>query len=243
MIFNEYPVSSLRNVMRRAASTTALEHEFILTDKFIVSGGQGGELLVWDYRTTTRTRSAVPHTSSDALLYAIPVWCSGSGDAEFFRTWSALTISADGRYLGAMVSDQLFIIDMVHKTVTARYHNGRLIRPRGRYIKNPRDDFAGGIWCWWKEWELQTDPKSGEQSWQEVPSGDGVTYLAGTVEDRRWWVDPVDKPKYAALSLALWVFWFDNWSFLWLLAMLSPFVVPLLVARLLPVEWALRLRM
>ncbi|KAI5846955.1 hypothetical protein BZA05DRAFT_356996 [Tricharina praecox] len=242
MVFSRQPISSHPGMI--TALTTVLEHDFILTDKFVVSGGQGGELLVWDYRTTSRASSTVPNTSSDALLYAIPVWCSSSSsdNAGSSRTWSALTISVDGRYLGAMVSDQLFIIDMVEKTVAARYHNGRLVRPRDRYVKNPRDDFAGGIWCWWKEWESQTDPKSGEQTWQEVPNGDGVTYLAGIVEEGRW-IDPDDIPKYITSAIALSAFCLDNRNFMWLLAMLSPFVVPLLVAWLLPVEWALRLRM
>jgi len=250
MIFQSQPVSSLQNVMRRAASTTVLEHDFILTDKFIVSGGQGGELLVWDYLTATEpaSTSTESDTSANGLLYAIPVWCSGIGgggdNAGFFRTWSALTISVDGRYLGAMVSDQLFVIDMMRKTVVGRYHNGRLIRPRDRYVKNPRDDFSGGIWCWWKEWEFRTDAETGEQAWKPVPNGDGVSYLAGIPRTHRGrWIGPVGVPKYVTALVAFWAFWVDSWSYLWLLAMLSPFVLPLLVAWLLPVEWALRLRL
>jgi hypothetical protein len=177
MQFRTCPLSTHSMVLRRSAFTTAFEHEFLLTDKFIVSGGQGGELLVWDY---TRPEK-------ECLLYSIPVWCSGfsKGD-EFLRTFSSLTLSVDGHYIGATTSDQLLIIDMVNKRVHGRYSNGRRVDTKEMFVRNPKDDFLGGVWCWWKEWGYLRDPRTGEIEWEEAVAASSVAYLTNivTVDDR-----------------------------------------------------------
>jgi hypothetical protein len=164
--FRQSPLSKHPPVHLRRALTTAFEHDFLLTDKFCVSGGHGGELLVWDY---LKSGDRV-----DNLLYCIPVWCPGR--SEFLRTFTALTVSADGRYIGATTSDQLFVVDMVAKTVHARYSNGRRIKDGVQYSKNPNDGFPAGMWCWWKEWDGGDDA-----GWKEVDSG--VAYLCEIEED------------------------------------------------------------
>ncbi|KAL7273510.1 hypothetical protein RUND412_003626 [Rhizina undulata] len=156
----------------RAPFTTAFSHDFLLTDTFIISGGAGGGLLVWDYSSENRgpIYTLPDPLGSDATKI-------DSTAPQFPRTYSALTLSVDGRYVGATTSDQLWIFDMVEKKLQGAYTNGRKIDKKDYYVKNPIDEFPGGVWCWWKEWRSRRDEETGEVSWEEVESSGGVGYL------------------------------------------------------------------
>lgn len=155
--FQRNPLSKSPAVLRRRDLTSAFDHDLLVTDRYCVTGGPGGEILVWDYL----------NPDEHALPYEIPAWCSGVGpNDEFTRSYTGLTMSADGRYLGATMSDQLVIIDMVGKTVSGRYSNGRKIDPRRVHARHLQDPFPPGVWCCWKEWDVD-----GREC------GDGVGYL------------------------------------------------------------------
>ncbi|CAZ82222.1 unnamed protein product [Tuber melanosporum] len=163
----------------RAAFTTALSHEFLLTDTYIVSGGAGGGLLVWNYVSdghepiyTIPDPLASDTTKPNGTASSLPRQCS------------ALTMSGDGRYVAATTSDQLWLFDMVDKKVHAIYGNGRKIEARDYYARNPADDFPAGVWCWWKEWRSKRD-QSGAMTWEEVDGSGGVAYLTGLDGEKR----------------------------------------------------------
>ncbi|RPA94141.1 hypothetical protein L873DRAFT_1846777 [Choiromyces venosus 120613-1] len=163
----------------RAAFTTALSHEFLLTDTYIVSGGAGGGLLVWNY---TSDKHEPIYTIPDPL----PADTSKPDRPAppLPRQYSALTMSGDGRYVAATTSDQLWLFDMVDKKVHAVYTNGRKIEAKDYYARNPADDFPAGVWCWWKEWRSKRD-ESGAMIWEEVDGSGGVAYLIGLDGEKR----------------------------------------------------------
>ncbi|PWW73930.1 hypothetical protein C7212DRAFT_283770 [Tuber magnatum] len=171
--------SSILSGSLRAAFTTALSHEFLLTDTYIVSGGAGGGLLVWNYTSdrhepiyTIPDPLASDSTKLDDLISSLP------------RQYSALTMSGDGRYVAATTSDQLWLFDMVDKKVHAVYGNGRKIDAKDYYARNPADDFPAGVWCWWKEWRSKRS-QSGAMIWEEVDGSGGVAYLTGLDGEKR----------------------------------------------------------
>ncbi|KAA8905474.1 hypothetical protein FN846DRAFT_950701 [Sphaerosporella brunnea] len=150
-------------IQRRGNLTSVLDFPFLITDKYIISGWQGGELRVVDYRRFP------PPTSYGIPLY-LPL--DENDPNSFLHTFSAITLSADGRYLGATTAKELFVVDMVEKKVVGRYGNGR--RGKGN-LRNPQDGFPSGIWCVWKEWKYSEGRSSSSSSlWEEV--GMGVVY-------------------------------------------------------------------
>ncbi|KAI5779222.1 hypothetical protein EDC01DRAFT_671100 [Geopyxis carbonaria] len=153
-------------ISQRAPFTTAFNHDFILTDIFIISGGPGGGLFVWDYSG-----------KRDHFLYQVPnPWTTAdSKTTNILRQYSDLTISVDGRYLGVTTSDQLLIFDMVSKERNSAYNNGRKVGKKARYMKNPTDDFPGGLWCWFRDWKSTKCKITGNVRWEEVDGG--VAYL------------------------------------------------------------------
>lgn len=177
--FNTKTLSQLSGTGLRAAFTTAFSHDFLLTDTYIVSGGPGGGLLVWNYATSSSPLYVLPDPlGSDATKL-------DGAAAPFPRLYSSLTLSTDGRFVGATTSDQLWIFDMVQKRVEGVYSNGRRIDKRNYYVKNPPDTFPGGVWVWWKEWRLNKSLGDGDEvSWEEVEGG-GVAYLTGLLNEGR----------------------------------------------------------
>lgn len=170
--------SALSGTGLRAPFTTAFTHDFLLTDTYIVSGGAGGGLLVWDYSK-----------GLDEPVYTIPDPMGSDvtklDDAPLFsRPYSALSMSADGRFVGAATSDKLWLFDMVEKKVHGVYGNGRKIEKKDYYVKNPIDDFPAGVWCWWREWRNGRDEKTGELIWEEVEGCNGVAYVTGLGDDK-----------------------------------------------------------
>lgn len=162
----------------RAAFTTAFTHDFLLTDTHIVSGGAGGGLLVWDYSK-----------DHDEPIYMIPDPMGSDATKltdtpSFPRQYSALSMSVDGRFVGATTSDKLWLFDMVNKKVHGVYSNGRKIEKKDYYLKNPADDFPAGVWCWWKEWRNGRDEKTGELGWEEVEGCGGVAYLTNLGDNK-----------------------------------------------------------
>lgn len=171
MEFKTKSASALSGTGLRAAFTTAFTHDFLLTDTHIVSGGAGGGLLVWDYSK-----------DHDGPAYTIPDPMGSDAtklnDAPSFpRQYSALSMSVDGRFVGATTSDKLWLFDMVDKKVHGVYSNGRKIEKKDYYVKNPLDDFPAGVWCWYREWRNGRDEKTGVLGWEEVDGCGGVAYL------------------------------------------------------------------
>jgi len=171
--------SSILSGSLRAAFTTALSHEFLLTDTYIVSGGAGGGLLVWNY---TSDRHEPIYTIPDPL--ASDTTKPDGPASSLPRQYSALTMSGDGRFVAATTSDQLWLFDMVDKKVHAVYGNGRKIEAKDYYARNPADDFPAGVWCWWKEWRSKRGP-SGAMIWEEIDGSGGVAYLTGLDGEKR----------------------------------------------------------
>jgi len=171
--------SSIQSGSHRAAFTTAFSHEFLLTDTYIVSGGAGGGLLVWNY---TSDKHEPIYTIPDPL--ASDTTRPDGRASSLRRQYSALTMSGDGRYVAATTSDQLWLFDMVDKKVHAVYSNGRKIEAEDYYARNPADDFPAGVWCWWKEWRSKRGP-SGVMVWEEVGGSGGVAYLTGLDGEKR----------------------------------------------------------
>ena len=126
-------LSSHPGIRRRGAQTTAFSHALLLTDTFAVSGGFGGELLVWQY-------------AGRGLLYAIPLSCPDAKSSPFLRTWTAVALSADGCRLGAATSDQLCVVDMVGKRAVARWASGRRVPDKALHVRNPADGWPAGLW-------------------------------------------------------------------------------------------------
>lgn len=195
--------SSILSGSLRAAFTTALSHEFLLTDTYIVSGGAGGGLLVWNYISdkhepiyTIPDPLASDTTKPDGPASSLP------------RQYSALTMSGDGRFVAATTSDQLWLFDMVDKKVHAVYGNGRKIEAKDYYARNPADDFPAGVWCWWKEWRSKRGP-SGAMIWEEIDGSGGVAYLTGLDGEKRkldigkLLFDTAIGPHWAYMALAI----------------------------------------
>ncbi|TGZ78513.1 hypothetical protein EX30DRAFT_343067 [Ascodesmis nigricans] len=161
----------------RAAFTTAFKHDFLLTDFYIVSGGPGSGLFVWNY------------TSPDAgLLYTLPDPWELSAQNDFPRQYSNISMSTDGRYIAATTSDQMLIFDLVEKILSGAYSNGRKVEQKDRYISNPPDDFPGGVWCWVRDWECGTDEKTGGVYWRERKSSEdsgGIVAYLTTLPDEQ----------------------------------------------------------
>lgn len=159
-----------------APFTTAFKYDFLLTDLFIISGGPGGGLFVWDY------------IASDAgLLYRVPgPWVLGSLP-ELPRQYSNITMSSDGRFIAATTSNQLLMFDLVNKTLCGAYSNGRRVKAQYQYVSNPSDDFAGGIWCLMRDWTGVRDEASGAVSWKETESssrnGGVVAYVTALPDE------------------------------------------------------------
>lgn len=197
----------------RAAFTTAFAHDFLLTDTYIVSGGAGGGLLVWNYTSDQHDP-----------IYTIPDPLGSDatkleGAASFPRQYSALTMSGDGRYVAATTSDQLWLFDMVDKKVHGVYHNGRKIERKDYYAKNPTDEFPAGVWCWWKEWRSKRDAASGELNWEEVDGRGGVAYLTGLGDEenilrRGSLVSRITSSSHCWNGLALLASSMVTWAFL-----------------------------
>lgn len=171
MEFKTKSSSALSGTGLRAAFTTAFTHDFLLTDTHIVSGGAGGGLLVWDYSK-----------DHDEPVYTIPDPMGSDATKlndtpSFPRQYSALSMSVDGRFVGATTSDKLWLFDMIDKKVHGVYSNGRKIEKKDYYVKNPLDDFPAGVWCWYREWRNGRDEKTGELGWEEVDGFGGVAYL------------------------------------------------------------------
>jgi hypothetical protein len=186
------PLSSNPGIRRRGDLTTALDFPFLLTDKYIVSGGRGGELLVWDYRSP----------ESNGPLYSIPLYYAldEKDTNSFLHTFSAIALSVDGRYLGATTAGELFVVDMVGKKVVGRYGNGR--NPK-QMVKNPDDGFPSGIWCVWKEWK----PSTAKADWEVV--GEGVAYkdiqaVSRGMETKHRWSWLVCAALYVAVCGLFW---------------------------------------
>ncbi|KAI9776648.1 MAG: hypothetical protein M1839_009454 [Geoglossum umbratile] len=138
-----------------AAFTTAFDHNFILTDTHIISGGIGGELFVWAYNDPTTDRpiyqlpspfSTKPPPSPVATRTRPP------GD-PVPRFYSNIAVSVCGRYVGATTSDQLWVFDMLEKRIEGGWNNGRIVPKNIEFARNPPDNFPGGVWVRWTEWE------------------------------------------------------------------------------------------
>ncbi|KAF8426906.1 hypothetical protein EV426DRAFT_545393, partial [Tirmania nivea] len=157
-----------------AAFTTAFNHDFLITDNYLVCGGPGGGLHVYNYTH----RHKIPSTFSGTLspggsplddgnkpLYSLPVpWTpnspfykhnpdlAGSVPSDAMqgmfvgRQYSAITLSTCGRYLGATTSDQFWVWDMVKKRVRGVWSNGRKVERRDWYSRSPDDGWMGGVW-------------------------------------------------------------------------------------------------
>ncbi|KAH0536669.1 hypothetical protein FGG08_006464 [Glutinoglossum americanum] len=132
-----------------AAFTTAFDHNFILTDTHIISGGIGGELFVWDY-----------HDDGSRPIYKLPspfssnssTTASSPGSSGVPRFYSNIAVSVCGRYVGATTSDQLWLFDMLEKRIAGSWNNGRKVPKNIEFARNPPDDFPGGVWVRWAEW-------------------------------------------------------------------------------------------
>ncbi|KAF8457573.1 hypothetical protein BDZ91DRAFT_785969 [Kalaharituber pfeilii] len=155
-----------------AAFTTAFNHDFLITDNFLVCGGPGGGLHVYNY-----TLCATPPSPNEPIspggtyddgnkpLYTLPdPWNPAS---PFYkhnpdltpsiptdtmqgmfvgRQFSGLTLSACGRYLGATTSDQFWVWDMIRKRLRGVWSNGRKVEKRDWYSRSPGDGWVGGVW-------------------------------------------------------------------------------------------------
>ncbi|KAI9763872.1 MAG: hypothetical protein M1840_009056 [Geoglossum simile] len=138
-----------------AAFTTAFDHNFILTDTHIVSGGIGGELFVWAYNDPTTDRPiyqlpspfSTKQSPSPATVRIRP-----PGD-PVPRFYSNIALSVCGRYVGATTSDQLWVFDMLGKRIEGGWSNGRAVPKNIEFARNPPDNFPGGVWVRWTEWE------------------------------------------------------------------------------------------
>ena len=154
-----------------AAFTTAFSHEFLLTDNYIVCGGPGGGLHVYNYTLQNLSPLPIPDQSSTLVddgnkpLYSLPdPWTPQSpffrynpdfmlsvpndGMQGLFvgRQYSGLTLSTCGRYLGATTSDQFWVWDMVRKRLRGVWSNGRKVEKREWYSRSPPDGWVGGVW-------------------------------------------------------------------------------------------------
>ena len=156
-----------------AAFTTAFNHDFLITDNYLVCGGPGGGLHVYNY--TRHYKSPTPSGAwnlggsslddGNKPLYSLPVpWTPnspfykhnsdlvGSVPADAMqgvfvgRQYSAITLSTCGRYLGATTSDQFWVWDMVKKRVRGVWSNGRKVEKRDWYSRSPDDGWMGGVW-------------------------------------------------------------------------------------------------
>lgn len=155
-----------------AAFTTAFGHEFLITDNYIICGGPGGGLHVYNYTLQNSCPLPDPGRQSSTLaddgnkpLYSLPdPWTPQS---PFFkhnpdlmlsfpndamqglfvgRQYSGLTLSTCGRYLGATTSDQFWVWDMVKKRLRGVWSNGRKVEKRDWYSRSPPDGWMGGVW-------------------------------------------------------------------------------------------------
>jgi hypothetical protein len=135
-----------------AAFTTAFDHNFVLTDTHIISGGIGGELFVWAYNNTRHDRPIykLPSPFSTNSSTTTPPW-----DPGVPRFYSNIAVSVCGRYVGATTSDQLWLFDMLEKRIEGAWNNGRKVPKNIEFARNPPDDFPGGVWARWTEWEIK----------------------------------------------------------------------------------------
>ena len=157
-----------------AAFTTAFNHDFLITDNYLVCGGPGGGLHVYNYTHRHKTPSSPsgvlslggsPLDDGNKPLYSLPdPWTPNS---PFYkhnpdlalsvptdamqgmfvgRQYSAITLSTCGRYLGVTTSDQFWVWDMVKKRVRGVWSNGRKVERRDWYSRSPDDAWMGGVW-------------------------------------------------------------------------------------------------
>ncbi|KAH0548565.1 hypothetical protein GP486_007891 [Trichoglossum hirsutum] len=149
-----------------AAFTTAFDHNFILTDTHIISGGVGGELFVWAYNNDNHGQ---PIYRLPTPFSARPTPGTPREPGIVPRFYSNIAVSICGRYVGATTSDQLWVFDMLEKRIEGVWSNGRRVPKNIEFARNPPDDFPGGIWVRWTEWEKNNNNRGEDRD----GSGDG----------------------------------------------------------------------
>ncbi|KAK9375109.1 uncharacterized protein V1513DRAFT_443754 [Lipomyces chichibuensis] len=123
--------------------TTVSDHDFVVTDTHIVSGGPNGELYVWNYHMQNTPLYSIPEPDTRRLTHV---------EGSFAPMYTYLTISVDGKYLVATANNRITVWDMFSKKVEGVYHNGRKVTRRDFYLRNPFDNFRTGIWILYRDW-------------------------------------------------------------------------------------------
>lgn len=158
--------------------TTALAHDFLLTDTHIVSGGPGGGLRVWSLRT------GLLHSLPEPFSTGTPDDDAGAA-AGLARFYTAVALSADGHTIAAASSDQCALWDLSAQRLRV-FSNGRRVEPRNCFVQNPKDDFPGGLWVAWRADESEDG---------------GVVYLTDLLgEEKGGWVRAAGEGAHAGFS-------------------------------------------
>ncbi|KAK9365877.1 hypothetical protein V1509DRAFT_631722 [Lipomyces kononenkoae] len=123
--------------------TTVSDHDFVVTDTHIASGGPSGELYVWNYHTQNTPLYTIPEPETKRLTRAV---------GSFAPMYNNLTVSIDGKYLVAAANNRITVWNMFSKKLEGVYHNGRKVTKRDLYLRNPFDNFRTGIWILYRDW-------------------------------------------------------------------------------------------
>ncbi|KAK9468499.1 hypothetical protein V1512DRAFT_259644 [Lipomyces arxii] len=123
--------------------TTVSDHDFVVTDTHLVSGGPNGKLFVWNYHT------------QDTPLYSIPAPDMNNFShvkGSFALMYTSINISVDGKYLMATANNLIIVWNMFTKRLEGIYNNGRKVVRRDFYLRNPFDSFRTGMWILYRDW-------------------------------------------------------------------------------------------
>ncbi|KAK9249176.1 hypothetical protein V1506DRAFT_527242 [Lipomyces tetrasporus] len=123
--------------------TTVSDHDFVVTDTHIVSGGPNGELYVWNYHMQNTPLYSIPEPDTRRLTHV---------EGSFAPMYTYLTVSVDGKYLVATANNRITVWNMFSKKLEGVYHNGRKVTKRDFYLRNPFDNFRTGIWILYRDW-------------------------------------------------------------------------------------------
>ncbi|KAK9239717.1 hypothetical protein V1525DRAFT_397447 [Lipomyces kononenkoae] len=127
--------------------TTVSDHDFVVTDTHIVSGGPYGELYVWNYHMQNTPLYTIPEPQTERPTRAV---------GSFAPMYNNLTVSIDGKYLVAAANNRITVWNMFSKRLEGVYHNGRKVIKRDLYLRNPFDNFRTGIWILYRDWRQKT---------------------------------------------------------------------------------------
>ncbi|KAK9451019.1 uncharacterized protein V1518DRAFT_425776 [Limtongia smithiae] len=156
-------------IYQYSSYTTVSDHDFVVTDTHIVSGGPNGELYVWNYHNSSTPIYAIPphdmHKSGSTATsktvrtrrYSNSSSSNGRSGGSSISTpmYTTLSVSVDGKYLVAATNNRITVWNMFSKQLHGVYNNGRKVAKRDTYVRNPFDSFTTGVWILTRDWRTK----------------------------------------------------------------------------------------